>query len=182
MLVYMTVANQVGRNIKRLRQAAGQSLADLAGAAELSKTTLHALEQGAANPTLSTLWNLATALRVPLGELLEPPARAVAVVRAAEGATVDGAAVHARLLLRSAGHRSVELYEMRIDPVAQRSRGHLPGVEEWVLVTSGGLVCGPADDPVTLRAGDSARYDASVPHTYQGLDSDSKAVLAMIHR
>src|SRR5215469_13808435 len=79
-------AKAAGRNVHRLRASAGMSLADLAAAGGISKTTLHGIEQGEGNPTLSTLWALATALGVSLGELLEPPpAPPVAVVRAAEG-------------------------------------------------------------------------------------------------
>lgn len=181
MLAHVAVASDVGRNIRRLRRTAGLSLAHLAKAAELSKTTLHAIEQGAANPTLSTLYSLASAMRVPLGELLDPPAVPVTVVRAGEGARVDGDAVHARLLHRLNVTGQVEVYELRIDAIEQRSRGHLAGVEECLVVTHGVVVCGPVDDPVRLRAGDSARYDASVAHVYQGVEPDTRALLLMIH-
>ncbi len=64
-------ARVIGHNVRRLRTAAGISLADLAAAGGVSKTTLHGIEQGQGNPTMSTLWALATVLHVPLGELLE---------------------------------------------------------------------------------------------------------------
>src|SRR5215471_15406730 len=134
-------ARAVGRNIHRLRAAAGLSLADLAAAGEISKTTLHGIEQGAGNPTLSTLWALATALRVPLGELLEPDETPVTVV----------------------------VYAIEVDPVEQASRAHLPGVEECLVITGGALRTGPADAPVDLAEGDSVRFGAARPHLYRGL-------------
>jgi transcriptional regulator with XRE-family HTH domain len=181
-MLRVEIANQVGQNIRRLRQAGGKSLADLAASAELSKATLHAIERGAANPTLATLYSLATSLHVPLGELLDAPHAAVDVVRAAEGARVSGESVHARLIRRTSLAGSIELYDLRIDPVIQRSRAHLPGVEEHMFVTRGRVRCGPADEPVELSAGDAARYDASVAHIYEGLAAENRALLLMIHR
>jgi transcriptional regulator with XRE-family HTH domain len=181
MLVRMDSAQAAGSNIRRLRTAAGLSLADLAAAADVSKTTLHGLEQGEGNPTLSTLWALATALRVSLGELLEPPAPAVAVVRADEGPRADGDAVHARLLHRIAVRGTVEVFAIEVDATGQLSQPHLPGVAECLVVTGGGIRTGPADAPVDLAEGDSVHFGAASPHRYQGLREPSTAVLLMVH-
>ena len=177
----MDSAQAAGRNIRRLRTAAGLSLADLAAAAEVSKTTLHGIEQGDGNPTLSTLWALATALGVSLGELLEPPAPAVAVVRADEGPRADGDAVHARLLHRIALRGTVEVYAIEVDAVQQASQAHLPGVAECMVVTAGAIRTGPADAPVDLAEGDSVHFGAASPHLYRGLGGRGSAVLLMLH-
>src|ERR1700722_14004488 len=108
----MAISDTVGHNVRRHRRAAGMSLADLATAAGLGKSTLHALELGDGNPTLSTLWALATALDLPLGDLLGSRPTPTVVVRADEGARVDGAAVHARLLHRLDAPGTVEVYEL----------------------------------------------------------------------
>jgi transcriptional regulator with XRE-family HTH domain len=181
MLVRMDSTQAAGRNIRRLRAAAGLSLADLAAAADVSKTTLHGLEQGEGNPTLSTLWALATALGVSLGELLEPAAPAVAVVRADEGPRADGDAVHARLLHRIALRGTVEVFAIEVDATEQLSRPHLPGVAECLVVTGGGIRTGPAGAPVDLAEGDSVHFGASVPHLYRGLGEPGTAVLLMLH-
>jgi transcriptional regulator with XRE-family HTH domain len=174
-------AREVGRNIHRLRTAAGLSLAELAAAGEISKTTLHGIEQGAGNPTLSTLWALATALGVPLGELLEPDQAPVTVVRAGDGPRADGDAVHARLLHRLALHGTVEVYAIEVDAAEQVSKAHLPGVEECLVVTAGGIVTGPADAPVELAEGDFVRFAAARPHRYHGLEQRNRGLLLMIH-
>lgn len=175
-------AEAAGRNVRRLRAAAGLSLADLAAACGISKTTLHGIEQGEGNPTLSTLWALATALGVSLGELLEPPpAPPVAVVRAAEGPRADGDAVHARLLHRIALRGTVEVFAIEVDAARQTSQAHLPGVAECMIVTGGVIRTGPADAPADLAEGDSVQFAASVPHLYQGLRERNSAVLLMLH-
>jgi transcriptional regulator with XRE-family HTH domain len=156
-------------------------LADLSAAADISKTTLHAIEQGEANPTLGTLWALATALEVSLGELMAPTASAVSVVRSDEGPRVDGDAVHARLLHRIPVRGSVEIYELAIDSTRQESEPHLPGVSECLVVTGGRVAVGPADDPVELETGDAVHFDASSRHCYIGVGQDNRALLVMVH-
>jgi transcriptional regulator with XRE-family HTH domain len=181
MLACMDSAQAAGRNLRRLRTAAGLSLADLAAAADVSKTTLHGLEQGEGNPTLSTLWALASALGVSLGELLEPPAPPVAVVRAGEGPRADGDAVHARLLHRIALRGTVEVFAIEVDAAEQASQPHLPGVAECVVVTGGTIRTGPGDAPVDLAEGDSVHFGAAIPHLYRGLGGRASAVLLMLH-
>jgi transcriptional regulator with XRE-family HTH domain len=175
-------ARTAGRNVHRLRTSAGLSLAELAATGGISKTTLHGIEQGEGNPTLSTLWALATALGVSLGELLEPPpAQPVAVVRAHQGPRADGDAVHARLMHRIALRGTVEVYAIEVDHAEQASRAHLPGVAECMIVTAGGIRTGPADRTVDLAAGDSAHFGAEVPHLYHGLTERNVAVLLMLY-
>ncbi|MFI6517563.1 helix-turn-helix domain-containing protein [Spirillospora sp. NPDC050679] len=178
----MELAQVVGENVHRLRTAAGTSLADLAAASGISKTTLHGIELGQGNPTLSTLWALATALKASLGELLETTATAVEVVRAADRQPqVEGDAVSARLLHRISLRGTVEVYDIAIGQDTQHSDAHLPGVEECLVLTSGRATIGPADSLTDLAEGDSIRFDAARPHQYRGHAARNRAVLLMLH-
>lgn len=177
----MAISDTVGRNLRRHRRAAGMSLAELAAAAGLGKSTLHALELGDGNPTLSTLWALATALGLPLGELLDNAPTPTEVVRADEGARIEGDSVHARLLHRLAGPCTVEVYELVIEGQQQSSDPHLPGVRECLVVTRGSVTAGPAARPADLAVGDSIYYDAAQPHVYDGLEPVNRALLLMLY-
>ena len=88
-----TPGSVVGRNVRRLRERRGLSLADLGTRAGVSKTTVHDLEGGTANPRLETLYAIATALSVGLADLLTPPEEDVPswVVRADEGPSIAAA-------------------------------------------------------------------------------------------
>jgi transcriptional regulator with XRE-family HTH domain len=153
----MDMTQVVGGNLRLLRTAAGISLADLAAAGGVAKTTLHGIEQGQGNPTLSTLWALA-ALQVPLGELLEPPAPTVEVVRADdERPEARGDAVGARLLHRVRLRGTVEVYAIDVAPTIQRSAAHLPGVEN--------ASCSPV---AGSRPGRRARRSSSARATRSG--------------
>ncbi|QWF76729.1 HTH-type transcriptional regulator SutR [Amycolatopsis sp. CA-230715] len=182
MLIRMDVAQVVGTTVRRLRSSAGISLADLAEACGIGKTTLHGIEQGQGNPTLSTLWALATALHVPLGELLEPRAAPVEVVRAVdERPVVTGDAVTARLLHRIGARGTVEVYDLDIADANQVSDAHLDGVEECLVLVDGRVTTGPADAPVELGPGDSVRFGGNRPHVYRGHGGENRAVLLMCY-
>ncbi|MFB4313936.1 helix-turn-helix domain-containing protein [Actinomadura sp. 21ATH] len=178
----MDLTQVVGQNVLRLRTAAGTSLADLASASGISKTTLHGIEQGQGNPTLSTLWALATALKASLGELLESPASTVEVVRVGDARPqVEGDAVSARLLHRIRLRGTVEVYDIAIAENTQHSEAHLPGVEECLVLTRGQVTTGPTASPADLAEGESIRFDAARPHLYQGHAGHNRAVLLMVH-
>jgi transcriptional regulator with XRE-family HTH domain len=181
-MVRMDLTQVVGQNVHRLRTAAGISLADLATTSAISKTTLHGIELGQGNPTLSTLWALATALKASLGELLEAPGSKVEVVRLGDRRPqVEGEAVSARLLHRIRLRGTVEVYDIAIAERTQHSDSHLPGVEECLVLTQGHITTGPADSPTELAEGDSIRFDAAFPHLYQGHAAHNRAILLMAH-
>ena len=68
----MDMRKLVGRNVKRRRQEKGltqEQLADLSG---FSQQYISGLEQGRRNPTIVTLFELATALGVGHMDLIQP--------------------------------------------------------------------------------------------------------------
>ena len=66
----MSPAREMGKRLKKLREAKGVSQAALAEKAELSRGYLIRLEAGRQDPTLCTLERLAEALNVPLKKLI----------------------------------------------------------------------------------------------------------------
>ena len=66
----MDMRKLVGRNAARLRKAAGLTQEQLAERSGLSQQYLSGLESGKRNPTIVTLYELASALRVSHVELV----------------------------------------------------------------------------------------------------------------
>jgi len=60
------VRRMVGRNVRRLRIAAGLSQAELAERMGVDRAYVSGLELGQRNPTIVTLWHIARALGVKL--------------------------------------------------------------------------------------------------------------------
>ena len=161
----------VATNIRRLRQQADLTLAELAGAAGLGKSTLAQLESGKGNPSVETLWAIAAALRVPFGQLVEEEGPALRIVRATEPPELRSAETTQVGRLLTASHRrgTFELYAMDIGAQARHADAHHAGVIEHLLVVEGALRVGPASGPVELQVGDLVTFPGDVPHVYEGL-------------
>jgi transcriptional regulator with XRE-family HTH domain len=65
--------DQVGPRLQRLRSQRGMSLAAVAAATGISKSTLSRLETGQRRPSLDLLLPLAQTYRVPLDDLVGAP-------------------------------------------------------------------------------------------------------------
>lgn len=176
------LAAVVAANVRRHRVRRRLSLSELAALAGVGKSTLSQIESGRANPSMETLWAIATALATPFGELVSPHAPEVRVVRGGEGVRVhaEGAPFLVRLLASPGRRGASEVYAIEADPgEPRRADPHPVGVLEHLLVTAGALEAGPLDSPVTLGPGDLATFPADVPHAYRALEPGTAAVLVM---
>jgi transcriptional regulator with XRE-family HTH domain len=70
----MDMRKLVGRNVKRIRQEKGLTQEQLAELSGFSQQYISGLEQGRRNPTIVSLYELATALGVSHMELVRPDA------------------------------------------------------------------------------------------------------------
>ena len=61
----------VGAQVRRLRKEAATSQQDLAGQCDIFRTYLSRIENGTANPTVTVVAALASALKVPVTELFQ---------------------------------------------------------------------------------------------------------------
>jgi transcriptional regulator with XRE-family HTH domain len=174
----------VASNVRRLRAQAGLTLAELAAAAGLGKSTLAQLESGKANPSVETLWAIAAALEVPFARIVEEDRPSLRVVRASEvqpllSAETPGWA--GRLLSASHGRGTFDLYALDLEAGAVRHADpHHAGVTEHLLVVTGRLRAGPAGNAVELGAGDLVTFGADVPHVYEALET-THCVLLMAY-
>lgn len=170
----------IASGIQRERVAAGWSMAELARRAGIAKSTLSQLEAGTGNPSVETLWALATALGIPFARLLGGGEIEVTVVRSDEGATVpsDSADYAATLLTASPPAVRRDVYRIDAAPGSRRdSAAHVTGTVEHVLLCSGEALVGPADRPVTLAPGDFITYPGDAPHVFEALVPGTRAVL-----
>lgn len=161
-------AKVLAANLARLRTHQRLSLSELAGRASVAKATLSDLEAGRGNPTLDTLWNLATGLGVSFSDLVSaPPTDGVTVARLDELPPLGATGEQARLLDRLDQHAVVDVLDLVCAPGSDRwSPAHGPKVTEALLVISGRLVTGPAGQERALDAGQLIHFPADQPHRY----------------
>ena len=65
------VRQMVGRNVRRLRIAAGMSQAELAAKLGVDRAYVSGLELGERNATILTLWHVAQALQIRIAALFK---------------------------------------------------------------------------------------------------------------
>jgi transcriptional regulator with XRE-family HTH domain len=171
-------------SIKRERQSAGLSLTELAKRAGVAKSTLSQLESGIGNPSIETLWSLATAMGLQVTRFFEQPQQNLRVIRANEGLTTYSENSHyaATLLADCPAGVRRDIYRLKVQPGEVRlSQPHPPGTVEHVVLCSGSANIGPANEPVLLQAGDYISYLANAPHVFEALEADTTAVMVIEH-
>lgn len=171
---------RIARSVHDLRTRAGRSLAEVAAAAGIGKSTLHAIEAGDANPGIETLWALARALHVPFGELMDPPTPRIRIVRSGQAPRVasEASSMQAYLLASTAHGARTELYELRLEPGPVRdAEPHSTGTTEHVLVTAGRLRVGPMEAAAELEVGDLASFPGDTAHRYEALEPGTRVIL-----
>jgi transcriptional regulator with XRE-family HTH domain len=170
-----TFVRAVAANVRALRLEAGLTLADLATAAGLGKSTLAQLESGKANPSVETLWAIAAALRVPFARVVEEERPSLKVVRARDVPAMRSEETPGwagRLLSASNRRGTFDLYSLDMEAGNVRHADpHQAGVVEHLVVVKGRVRIGPQEGPVELAAGDLVSFAADVPHVYEALET-----------
>ncbi|GAA2342559.1 helix-turn-helix domain-containing protein [Saccharopolyspora halophila] len=180
----MELVKVVGDNLKAARLQHGLSLSEVARRAGIGKGTLSELESGRRNPTLETLYALATVLDVPLGWLLiaeSADSDDSVVVSRAGAADLSGQAVDVELMDRiEEGGQRLEIFRLQVRQGGRYVSGaHRPRVIEQILVHSGTLVVGPKSAPESLGSGDYIRFEGTSDHIYEAPHGDVLATLIM---
>ncbi|HEX6871615.1 MAG TPA: XRE family transcriptional regulator [Micromonosporaceae bacterium] len=170
--------------LRRERERANLSLAELARRAGIAKSTLSQLETGTGNPSVETLWAIGVALGVPFSQLVEPPPPQVRVVRAGTGPRIasEHAAYTGTLLAAGSPHARRDIYVIEQEPgPARQADPHLPGSVEHVIIARGSMRLGPIGAEVRLDEGDYACFPADRRHSYEALRPGTWGVLLMEH-
>lgn len=156
----------VGPRIAELRRERGLSLSELARRAGVGKATLSGLEAGTRNPTLDTLYAIATALALPITAVVTDPGT--------RGPFIHGTAVLVEPLRTwTDPDATYELFRLRVPAgAAQESAPHHAGVTECAVVFAGELAAGPFDAPVRIAVGGFAEWPADVRHGYAAVGPD----------
>ncbi len=170
--------------LKQARNTQGLSLDAVAKLSGVSRSMVSQIERGESSPTIATLWNLTRALQVDFAGLLDaaPAGNRIEVLRAGQIPTIDNMGKGCRILILSPPEQvgRHEVYELRLasggildsQPHKRGAREHLTVIEGTIHVT-----CGEATE--VLRAGDTSRYAADVPHRIAAPDGPARAFLVV---
>ena len=174
----------VSLSLRRERARAGLSLTEVAKRAGIAKSTLSQLEGGQGNPSLETMWALASALTVPLSRLIDPPRNDIQLIRAADGVVLHAERdpSEAAMLASCPPGARRDIYRVGARPGAGHlARPHTPGTMEHLILGAGRVLAGPVGEAVELGPGDYLRYPGDVPHVFDALEPGTLGVIIMEH-
>jgi transcriptional regulator with XRE-family HTH domain len=166
-------APPVGRTIKRLRQAKGWSLQELALRSGVSAGMLSQIERDIANPSLKMLTRVRHALGVPLSALFEDsagPRHDPDFVRRAPGRPKFdlGPQYLVKELLSSSVARTLQFMILHIPPGGGSGKEPLSyAAEKGGMVIEGEFLLKLGAAEVRLGEGDSFQFDGVTPHSFR---------------
>jgi len=175
----------LGERVRDLRKARGWTLEQAAVQAGLARSTLSKIENGQMSPTYEALKKLAEGLSISVPQLFTPPSRAqvsgrMAVTKQGEGQAHATATYEHELLAGHLTRKQMLPYRARI---RARSVEEFDGWvrhdgEEFLYVLTGVVrLYTEFYEPVDLRRGDSAYYDATMGHNVISLSEEDATIL-----
>lgn len=141
------------------RGRTGLTLTELTRRVGIAKSTVSQLEAATGNPSVETLWALATALGVPFSTAIPS----------------DTGHFTGTLLSSCPPGARRDVYLVTLEPGTPRqAEAHIPGTVEHAVVSAGRMRTGPTGAEIELAPGDYAAFPGDVPPA-------TVAVLVMEH-
>lgn len=175
----------LGARVRELRKARGWTLEQAAKQAGLARSTLSKIENGQMSPTYDALKKLAVGLEISVPQLFTPPAAEkingrMAITKSGEGAEKVTTTYEHELLGDTLRKKQMLPYRARI---RARSMDEFDGWvrhdgEEFLFVLTGVVqLYTEFYEPVELRRGDSAYYDATMGHNVLSTSAEDATIL-----
>ena len=175
----------LGERVRELRRSLGWTLEEAAGRAGLARSTLSKIENGQMSPTYEALKKLAGGLAITVPQLFTPPSKQqvmgrMAVTKSGEGQSQATVTYEHELLAAHLTKKQMLPYRAVI---RARDLDEFDGWvrhdgEEFLYVLTGVIrLYTEFYEPVELRRGDSAYYDAAMGHNVISLSEEDATLL-----
>lgn len=178
-------ALNLGERVRELRRSRGWTLEQAANRAGLARSTLSKIENGQMSPTYDALKKLALGLSITVPQLFTPPSKAQAngrmtVTKSGAGVPQATTTYEHQLLAANLTRKQMLPYRATI---RSRSMDEFDGWvrhdgEEFLYVLTGVIrLYTEFYEPIELRRGDSAYYDAAMGHNVISLSDEDATIL-----
>ena len=175
----------LGHRVRELRKAKGWTLDQAATEAGLARSTLSKIENGQMSPTYDAVRKLAEGLKITVPQLFTPAAKPhvsgrMAVTKSGTGQSHITTTYEHELLAGGLSRKQMLPYRATI---RARSMEDFAGWvrhdgEEFLYVLTGVIrLYTEFYEPVDLRRGDSAYYDATMGHDVISLSEEDATIL-----
>jgi len=175
----------LGARVRELRRERDWTLEQAAAQAGLARSTLSKIENGQMSPTYDALKKLAVGLGISVPQLFTPKPTAqvngrMAVTKSGEGAGQLTTTYEHELLAESLSRKQMLPYRTRVR--ARRLEEFGGWVrhegEEFLFVLTGAIrLHTEFYEPVEMKRGDSAYYDAAMGHNVVSTSQDDATIL-----
>jgi transcriptional regulator with XRE-family HTH domain len=175
----------LGARVRELRKARDWTLEQAAQQAGLARSTLSKIENGQMSPTYDALKKLAVGLKITIPQLFTPPSKGQVngrrtVTRNGEETTQITTTYEHALLAETLTSKKMLPYRTR---VRARAMTDFDGWvrhdgEEFLYVLTGQIrLYTEFYEPVDLKRGDSAYYDAAMGHNVVSVSPEDATIL-----
>ena len=175
----------LGLRVRELRKARSWTLEQAAKHAGLARSTLSKIENGQMSPTYDALKKLAVGLEISIPQLFTQPVKdqingRLSVTKSGEGQSHVTVTYEHELLANTLSKKQMLPYRA---VVRARSMDEFDGWvrhdgEEFLYILTGMIsLITEFYEPIEMRRGDSAYYDASMGHNLVSVSQDDATIL-----
>lgn len=174
----------VGKRLRTLRGERGLSIRGLAGKSGLAVNTLSLIENGKTSPSVSTLQQLAEALKVPITAFFKPDMEQKYVVHTPLAERPHTEIEKALLQDLGAGLATRAVQPLVVTLKKGGGSGTMPIVHtgyEFVYCLNGRILYTIDGQPYLLNPGDSLLFESHLPHRWENVDMEDSQILLVLY-
>lgn len=169
------IQKNIGENLRNIRKNRGFSLDATSELTGVSKAMLGQIERGESNPTVTTLWKIASGLQVSFSSLIkdEPSDLLFVDYKSIPPIVESNGEYRVYPIFPFDPRKKFEIFIVEMDPGCQHlSEKHNDGVEEYITVLKGELEIQIGEQSRQVSPGNSIRFLANKNHTYKNIGTD----------
>lgn len=169
------IQKNIGTNLRNIRKSRGYSLDSTAELTGVSKAMLGQIERGESNPTVTTLWKIASGLQVSFSSLIYEEPSDVLFIDIKSIAPVKECDGNYRVypVFAFDPRKKFEVFIVEIEPGCHHiSEKHNESVEEHLTVMSGILEMKIGEQLIQIQPGNSIRFLANKVHEYKNISEE----------
>jgi len=165
----------IGNKLKDIRNKRNLSLDEVAKLTGVSKAMLGQIERGQSNPTVSTLWKIATGLKVSFSLFIDENQDDLKVIYQNDITPIieDNNRMKLYPIFPFDANKGFEIFTIELESGCNHiSNPHNEGVEEYIIVTEGEIEMNINSKKFILQKGNSISFMANKPHIYRNTSED----------
>lgn len=159
----------LAKNLKAIREDRGLSLDKVASLTNVSKSMLGQIERGESNPTLATVWKIASGLHIGFTELVKEKQEEHEILRENEVAFINEDNGNCKIYpyFTYEDGRPYEVFKVNMKSLGYiHAVPHPKGTIEIIVVYKGQVTVRVDQREFTLYEGDATRFLADQEHVY----------------